>query len=173
MKDTKRKSVYRWMRVLHRDIGFFVIGLTVIYCISGIMLTYRDTDFLKSESQIEKTVDARLGANQLSRVLHLRELQVLSEDEKKIHFSKGTYDKETGVVSYVSKELPLVLKTFNNLHFVSSKDTRHWFTSLYAILLLFLALSSFWMYKPNNTYFKRGLTTATLGVFVSLVLILL
>lgn len=171
MENRNKKSTYRWMRVLHRDIGFFVIGLTVIYCISGIMLTYRDTGFLKSETAIEKTIDLGLRANQLGKVLKLREIEVLSEDEKEIRFSSGTYNKETGVASYLSKEIPLVLQSFNNLHKVPSKDSRHWFTSLYAVLLLFLAISSFWMYKPGNKYFQRVINTALLGVFVSLALI--
>lgn len=34
------KNIQHYMRVLHRDIGFFVIALTVIYCVSGIILTY-------------------------------------------------------------------------------------------------------------------------------------
>lgn len=173
MENMKSKSIYRWMRILHRDIGFFVIGLTVIYCISGIMLTYRDTDFLKSKTQIEKTIDSGLKENQLGMVLHLKEMQVLREDEKEILFSSGSYNKETGAVSYLSKEIPLVLRTFNNLHKVSSNDSRCWFTSLYAVLLLFLAISSFWMYKPGNKYFKRGIITAISGAFVSLLLIFL
>lgn len=173
MEDRKMKSIYRLMRILHRDIGFFVIGLTVIYCISGIMLTYRDTEFLKSETQIEKTIDPGLKANQLGRVLHLKEMQVLSEDEKEIRFSSGIYNKETGLVSYLSKDIPLVFQSLNKLHFVSSNDSRHWFTSLYAVSLLFLAISSFWMYKPGNKYFKRGIITAFSGAFGSLILILL
>lgn len=171
MEAIKSNSIYRLMRMLHRDIGFFVVGLTTIYCISGIMLTYRNTDFLKSETKIEKTIDLGLKANQLGRVLHLKEMQVLSEDENEIHFSNGTYDKKTGMVSYQSKEIPLVLRAFNNLHFVSGTDSRHWLTTTYAVSLLFLAISSFWMYKPGNKFFKRGMITALSGVFLSLALI--
>jgi hypothetical protein len=43
------------------------------------MLTYRDTEFLKSEIQIEKTLESGLKANQLGWALHLKEMQVLSE----------------------------------------------------------------------------------------------
>lgn len=172
MKERKN-SIYRWMRILHRDIGFFVIGLTVIYSISGLMLTYRDTEFLKSETQVEKTIHSGLSSNQLGSALHIKKMEIVSEDEKEVRFSSGTYNKETGVASYLSKELPVVLQAFNNLHFVSSNDSRHWFTTLYAIALLFLAISSFWMYKPGSTYFKRGIVIALLGVGVSLILILL
>jgi hypothetical protein len=173
MENAKRKSIYSWMRLLHRDIGFFAIGLTVIYCISGIMLTYRDTDFLKSETQIEKSTEPGLSANQLGRVLHLKSLNVINENEKEISFTDGTYNKETGVASYTSKELPALLRAFNSLHFVSSQDSRHWFTALYAISLLFLAISSFWMYKPGSKHFKRGIIISISGVVFSILLMLI
>lgn len=172
MEQEKRNSVYRWIRILHRDIGFFVVGLTVIYCISGIMLTYRDTKFLKSEMQVVRTVEPGLSASQLGRVLHIRELNVMSENDNEIKLANGIYDKATGVASYQSMEIPGVLKALNSLHTVSGQDSRHWFTVLYAISLCFLAVSSFWMYRPGSRYFKRGLTIAGLGVIASFVLVM-
>lgn len=171
MREGSNTSIFRWMRLLHRDIGFFAIGLTVIYCISGIMLTYRDTDFLKSETQIEKTVAPDLPANQLGRLLHLKEMKIVSEDEQEIHFTNGSYNKTSGIASYTSNELPTLLRNFNSLHFVSSKDSRHWFTALYAGALLFLAISSFWMYRPGTKYFKRGIITAVSGGLASILLL--
>ena len=102
MEKEKRTSAHRWMRILHRDIGFFVVGLTVIYCISGVMLTLRTTDFLKSETFIEKTIDSGLNAGQLNRALHLRDMKVVSENEHEIVFINGTYIKDTGAASYTS-----------------------------------------------------------------------
>jgi len=170
-KMAKGRSIYRWMRVLHRDIGFFVIGLTVIYCISGILLTYRDTQFLKSETLVERQLAPGLQANQLGKELRLRDMKVIGENEVIVQFNSGSYDKQTGIASYVSNELPMVLGIFNNLHKASSQDSRHWFTVLYAFLLLFLAVSSFWMYKPGSRYFKRGLITALSGVAASVLLL--
>ena len=171
MREGRNSQIYKWMRVLHRDIGFFAIGLTVIYCISGIILTYRETDFLKSETRIEKTVAPDLTANQLGRVLHLKDMKIVSEDEQEIRFTNGTYLKKSGLASYTANDLPWLLRKFNSLHFVSSKDSRHWFTALYAGALLFLALSSFWMYRPGTKYFKRGMITAGSGVLASIVLL--
>ena len=45
MEQKEKKSIHYYMRGLHRDIGFFLIGLTLIYSISGVLLIYRDTDF--------------------------------------------------------------------------------------------------------------------------------
>lgn len=173
MEQRQNISMQRWMRFLHRDIGFFAIGLTVIYCISGIMLTYRQTDFLKSEKRIETRVDVGLSSGELSRALRLKNLRVVSEDEQSINFSNGTYSKETGLASYSSKELPPVLSAFNTLHKANSSSAKHWFTLFYACCLGFLALSSFWMYRPENGNFKRGLVLASGGfAFALLVLVL-
>lgn len=164
--ETKH-SIFRIMRALHRDIGFFVIGLTVIYCISGVMLTYRETPFLKSETQVEKTVSPGLTASQLGRALHVKDIEIVGQDDKEIRFTAGSYNKETGLASYTNDEIPALLKAFNSLHTTSSGSARSIFTVLYAALLLFLAVSSFWMYRPGSRMFKRGLILAVLGIAAS------
>lgn len=166
-----KKLIYRWMRSLHRDIGFFVIGLTVIYCISGVMLTYRDTGFLKSETEIEKNIQPGLQAGQLGRALHLKNIEIVGQDEKEIRFTAGTYNRETGTAVYVGEEIPALLRAFNSLHVTPSKNTRSIFTVIYAGLLLFLALSSFWMYKPGSRFFKRGIIITASGLLASILLI--
>lgn len=167
-----KKSIYRIMRVLHRDIGFFVVGLTIIYCISGIMLTYRDTAFLKSETLVERNISPGLSANELGRALHLKDLEIVGQDDKMIRFTVGNYNKETGAASYTNQEIPALLKALNSLHTTSSSSARSLFTVLYAGLLSFLALSSFWMYKPGTKMFRRGLIISLLGIVSSVFLIM-
>lgn len=171
METVTRKSIYRWVRILHRDIGFFVIGLTIIYCVSGIMLTFRDTGFLKTETLIEKNIEPGLRADQLSIVLHLWDMKLIDQNDKEIRFLKGTYNKKTGVVIYLSEEIPGLLRAFNSLHVASSRDSRSPFTLIYAGMLLFLAISSFWMYKPGTRLFKRGIITALCGMTISILLV--
>lgn len=45
-EQKKKVSIQKLMRSLHRDIGFLLIGMTLIYCISGLLLIYRGNDFL-------------------------------------------------------------------------------------------------------------------------------
>ncbi|WP_163339084.1 hypothetical protein [Desulfopila sp. IMCC35008] len=159
------------MRFLHRDIGFFVIGLTVIYGISGIVLTYRDTGFLKSESYVQKYVEPGLTFDQLGKALHLRGITLVDQDDKVISFLKGSYNKETGLATYVNEEIPVLLRALNTLHIASSKDARSLFNVVFAGMLLFLAISSFWMYRPGTRLFKRGLVTALAGMVLSILLV--
>ena len=41
------------MRVIHRYLGFFLAGIMAVYALSGIVLVFRKTDFLKKEVKIE------------------------------------------------------------------------------------------------------------------------
>ncbi len=40
------KNLRYYMRFLHNNIGFFIVGLVIIYSLSGILQIYRDIDFL-------------------------------------------------------------------------------------------------------------------------------
>jgi hypothetical protein len=52
--NKKKISITQVMRALHRDIGFLVVGLIIIYSVSGLVLVFRGTDLLKVETVIEK-----------------------------------------------------------------------------------------------------------------------
>src|ERR1035437_3351408 len=136
------------MRSWHRDIGFFVIGLIIIYSLSGIILINRDTDFLKHDRLVEKTLSPGMDASELGKELHLKDFVILRTEGENDYFQNGTYNKVTGAVKYTKKELPSFLIKFTSLHKSSEKDFSHWFSPIFGILLLFLAISSLWMFKP-------------------------
>ncbi|MGE0079358.1 MAG: PepSY domain-containing protein [Bacteroidales bacterium] len=157
MTTKEKKSLNYYMRALHRDIGFLVIGFTLIFCISGILLIFRETDFLKQEQIVEKTISPNMESSKLAGALHLHDFKVLKEQDGIVYFQDGTYDTATGHISYKSKELPSFLNKLNNIHKSSSRNVIHWFTLIYGVALLFLAISSFWMYKPKTKMFRRNI----------------
>jgi hypothetical protein len=165
-------SLTKQMRSWHRYIGFFVIGLTAIYSISGVLLTFRDTDFLKSATLVEETLTPNMTAIDLGMTLHLRTLKIVEQEEDVLKFDKGTYNKATGQVSYVSMEWPGWLRAIAGLHRVSSRDSRLWFAILYGAALLFLAISSFWMYSPRVKHFKRGVYISIAGGAAAILLLI-
>jgi hypothetical protein len=173
VEQKEKKSITHTMRSLHRDIGFFVIGLIVIYSLSGVVLIYRDTNFLKHEKLVEKKLSPNMELSELGKVLHMRDFQVLKTDGAIVYFQNGTYDKETGVVKYSTKELPAWISKFNALHQASSRSLVHWFTTVLGVLLLFLAISSFWMFKPKTKLFRRGIYFAVSGIIAAIILLLL
>ena len=42
-------NINNTMRVYHRYLGFFLAGIMAVYAISGIVLIFRETPFLKSD----------------------------------------------------------------------------------------------------------------------------
>lgn len=167
----RKKSITYYMRLLHRDVGFFIIGLIVIYSISGIVLTFRDTNILKYERQVEQQLEPNLQANELSEALRMRRFNVESENAEIIDFGNGTYIKETGLATYSVYELPAILEQFNDLHKTMSSNAASPFTAILGFLLLFMAVSSLWMFKTTSPHFKRGMVLTVVGILVSVALL--
>lgn len=177
MQQKGEKTIYYYMRALHRDIGFFTLGLIVIYSLSGILLIYRDVDFLKCERTIEKKLSADLEPSELSKAMidafHIKNAKVTRTEGEMIYVEKGSYNKTTGVAAYTTKDYPFPLNKFVNLHKISSGKPAHWFAAIFGLLFLFLALSSFWMYKKGTGLFRRGIYIAGAGIIVSILVLLL
>ena len=55
------------MRIYHRYLGFFLSGIMAMYAISGIILIFRNTDFLKNEKVNEVTLDANLPDEEIGK----------------------------------------------------------------------------------------------------------
>ena len=94
------------MRVYHRYLGFFLAGIMAVYAISGVVMIFRDTDFLKREKQIEKKLAPGLKVDELGQAIRIRNLKSESETSELIRFQQGNYNKMTGVTVYTTKSLP-------------------------------------------------------------------
>lgn len=169
--ERNKKSIHHYMRALHRDIGFLMIGLTLVYAISGFILIFRDKDFLKVAQHTEKQLPPNLNESSLGDAIHLRDFNVTKTENEVIFFTQGTYDQKSGKASYTEKVYPQAIKKLNQLHLTSGKNAIHWFATLYALLLLFLAISSFWMYKPGHRLFRRGILFAGIGLLLALFIV--
>lgn len=169
--NRRKNNTQRIMRALHRDVGFFIIGLIVIYSISGIVLTYRNTQLFKSEYRVEKNLEPGMETTELGEALHMRRFRVESESDNFVYFESGTYNKETGLASYSSYELPSILDRFIRLHKTESGSIRSYFTVALGISLGFMAISSLWLYKPGTNRSKRGFILTAVGVVVSVLLL--
>ena len=170
------KNIQYYMRVLHRDIGFFVISLTVIYCLSGLLLTYENTNFLKSERQIEQQLAPNMPLMMVARLIGDKGFRIQNMEDGTVAFqglvSRGTYNRMTGELRYTAMKYPRILEMFNALHKTRHENKVHIFTVAYSILLLFLAVSSFFMYKPGSRVLKRGIIISILGVIASVLMML-
>jgi hypothetical protein len=167
----KIKDTRSFMRITHRYLGFFLAGIMAVYAVSGVLLIYRDTDFLKKEKKIDKVIAKNLSEKELGKELKMKNLEVEKTEGSVLKFKQGTYDAATGQAKYTKKELPFVLDKMTKLHKSQSKDTLSPLNAFFGIALFFFVISSFWMFNPKTKAFKRGMVFTIVGLVVSIILI--
>ena len=169
MKTKKSFSFY--MRIVHRYLGFFLAGIMAVYALSGIVLIYRETDFLKSEKIIEKNLDPGLSTEELGKTMRIRDFKITRTEEDIVYFENGTYNSKTGLIHYTSKELPSILKKLAELHKATSKQPLYWLNVFFGIALFFFVVSSFFMFKPNTKNLREGIYISIAGIILTVLLL--
>lgn len=161
------------MRVYHRYLGFFLAGIMAMYAISGIVLIFRETGFLKSEKQITRTIKPNLTKEDLGRELRIRDLKITSEDGDIISFPQGTYHKASGEAKYMVKELPAFINKLTKVHKATTKDPLFFLNIFFGVSLLFFVISAFYMFLPSSSIFKKGLYFTLAGIVLFIILLLI
>lgn len=177
-KKVKGKSATYYVRCLHRDIGYLMLGLSLVYALSGVILIYKDTDFLKSPQRVEAVLPQHMPFSEVARELHLRRYEVTGNAGGVVSFrdganlTDGMYDANSGSVSYVANRFPVVVDQFIRLHKLNSSKVLQYIGVLYGALLLFLALSSLFMFKLHSRNFRRGIVLSSTGTLMALVFLM-
>ena len=161
----------RFMRVVHRYLGFFLAGIMAVYAMSGTVLIFRDTDFLKREVLVEKTIEPNISAKDLGPSLRIKGLKVSKEEGGILYFEQGIYNQATGEANYTVKELPLLIDKMTHLHKATTSHPLFWLNIFFGVSLLFFVVSAFWMYTPKTSIFKKGMYFALAGLAFALVLL--
>lgn len=162
-----------WMRLGHRYLGFFMAGIMLIYALSGILLVFRDTDFLKYDKHIQTQVATNLDEKQLGKALKLKTVDINNRNGNVLMFKEGQYNAATGEANYTVKKLPMVLEKMTNFHKAPSKGSMGGLNTLFGACLLFFVLSSFFLFAPKSQIFKRGMVFVGLGAVLSVALVML
>jgi hypothetical protein len=170
-KEKSMSTTNQKMRIYHRYLGFFLAGIMAIYSLSGIVLIFRDTNTFKITKEYQKTLAPNLSTEQLGKEIKIKELKAETETEQIISFKQGTYDKVSGEAKYTIQELPTVLKKLTDLHKAETKDPLYYLNIFFGVSLLFFVVSSFWMFMPSTTIFKKGLYFTLAGIVLALVML--
>lgn len=169
---SKQREFSNKMRTYHRYLGFFLAGIMAMYSISGIVLIFRDTDFLKQETLYEKKLEPGLNAETVGKEIKIKKLEFQSVEGVVATFQQGSYNLENGDVAYTTKALPLVLDKMTHLHKAKSTDPLYILNIFFGLALLFFVLSSFWMFLPGTSIFKKGLYFSAAGMALVIILLL-
>ncbi|MEQ8242450.1 MAG: hypothetical protein RLO12_09075 [Fulvivirga sp.] len=159
------------MRVIHRYLGFFLAGIMAVYSLSGIVLIFRDTDFLKQEKIITKSIETNVSGEEIGQKLGVRNFSIEKEEGNLVYFGNGTYDKSTGEANITVKSLPYVLDKMTHMHKAKSGDALFFLNIFFGLSLFFFVISSFWMFMPKTSVFKKGMYFTAGGVVLTLILL--
>jgi hypothetical protein len=159
------------MRYLHNKVGFFIVGLVMIYGLTGLLQTYRYTGLLKREVAHEKQLQPNLPWPGIGLGLRLPNFKVNRTEGNMVYFNEGSYNAETGMTKYVTQEWRAWLIPLLKLHTTSAQSRVHYFTVLFGIALLFMSVSAFWMFKPGTKAFSSGVYLTVAGIVASIILL--
>ncbi|MGL5683377.1 MAG: hypothetical protein ACRDDZ_10075 [Marinifilaceae bacterium] len=165
----KAKQWNKWMRSTHRYVGFFMVGVMFVYALSGILLFYRNTDFLKDEITTVQVLEQSLNAEDVGKALKIRGIKVIEETDNIIVFAGGSYNKQTGESTYTRKEVKAPFNKMITFHKMTSQNPMHYVGIFSGIGLLLLVITSFWMFQPQSKFFKRGMVIAIIGVIITVI----
>ena len=178
-KRRRKVAVRPWLRALHRDIGYFAVGLTIVYACSGLAVNHLK-DWDPNFKQVNRTHhlalplptedDAAAKSVLASLAVHEepREVYRASDTQLDVVFDKRTFhvDTTTGVVHEEGQAARPLLRAANWLHLNRGKRAWTYVADFYAAFLLFLAISGLFMIPGRKGLIGRGAIVALLGALV-------
>jgi hypothetical protein len=159
------------MRIYHRYLGFFLAGIMAIYSVSGIVMIFRDTDFLKKENLKVLNVASGLKSDEVGPAIKLKNLKIKSDTLDVVTFEQGTYNRTTDVAEFTVKELPYLINKMTKMHKATNKDPLYYLNIFFGVALMFFVISSFYMFMPGTTIFKKGMYFTIAGIILTLVML--
>ncbi len=184
-----RKTLRRWNNAIHRDLGYFFFGMTLIYALSGIILNhFKSGDFVHPDySKKFEELTIAIPPNAIAdKTFAMKALEQVHEEKHYRSFVTGTgylqifFDSGSLYVDMVSGKAELekktpryILKEFNLLHYNSIKHWFTWFSDAYAIAMVLLAITGLFILRGKNGIKWRGAVLALIGIIIPAIIILL
>lgn len=179
-------NISKFNRITHRDIGYLVAGLTIIYALSGIALNHKhdwNPNYI-IESQKFNTI-IHVSRETMNDEIAKKILNDLPESPvfKTWYFPSGnnltifveggsvrinTVDG-TGVLERLSKR-PI----FYQLNFLHYNPGRWWkyFSDIFCIALITVVITGLFLVKGKNGITKRGAILTAAGIILPLIFLI-
>jgi len=179
--DRKKINWRRWNNLLHRDLGYLCVGLTVIYAISGIAVNHVHhwNPNYKIE-RVEETIEPiPLSDRETMVALAVERLKLPELPNESFRPDPGTLqmfydgwsvqvDVAAGIAMVERPRDRIILRDSNFLHLNHPKGVWTYVADVYAFLLLFLAISGMFVLKGKAGLTGRGKWFILAGVLVPL-----
>lgn len=182
------KRLRLWARPLHRDLGFFFAGITLIYAVSGIAVNHSGAWDPSFEIDIEE-VSFQLPEQQrdlteqhiLDNLDHLgiaradyRTFACPSPSRVKVYLKNGSIDAKHGqpVATYETIRRRPLLYEVNFLH-LNPKGWWTVFSDAFAVALILIAITGLVLTSGRSGLTRRGGLLLALGLVAPFMALLL
>ena len=168
-----------WLRAIHRDLGYFCVGLTFVYAFSGLAVNHIadwEPNFrqIKREGQLPLPLPAsdeqlaEVAARSLGLQTPVRESYRTDEQTLQVVLDRSTLsiDTSSGRVHEDSQEPRFFLRAANWLHLNRGKKAWTYIADAYATGLLVLSLTGLWMFPGRKGLLGRAGLIAMAGALV-------
>lgn len=181
------KNLRKWSRILHRDIGFFFIGTTLIYAISGIALNHLsdwNPNYSVENKNFTTEIILKNNASVKNNILLLLD-KVDHRENYKQHYYPNAQNLKiflkggssimvdvvngTGRAEYLKKR-PVFYEA-NYLHYNPNKIWM-WFSDIFAGALILFSITSLFMIKGKKGVIGRGGIYLLLGIIIPILFLM-
>ena len=176
-----RKFKWRkWNRAVHRDLGYFFFGITIIYAISGIAINHADDwnpNYMISRYEFNAHLPDNPGKDVVKQMLtDLEEEGTYKKhffpqpNHLKVFIKNGTVEvnMETGIGILEKVKKRPIIKEMNYLHY---NPVKWWtiYSDIYVVALLIISISGLFILKGPKGITKRGAWLTIVGILIPLV----
>lgn len=174
-------------RAVHRDLGYFFFGMTIIYAISGIAINHVK-DWNPNYDITQKKVKAgRLVSNpnptkteviailkEFGEAENYKKHYFPGENRMKVFLESGSImlDTQTGRGELEKIKRRPILYEMNYLHYNPGKWWKY-FSDAFCVGLFILAITGLFVLKGKNGITGRGAWLTTIGVLLPLIFLIL
>jgi uncharacterized protein len=177
-------KIRRFIRLLHRDIGYVAFGLTIIYSISGIAVNHVNDwnpNYIITKDTL--SIPLHIDSSFSSEVLVDNFIESYSiKDSLKSYFRSSpssidiffnnktlsaSFSKNIAVLENVKSRT--IIRETNFLHLNNPKKLWTWVADIFALSLIILAGTGLFMIKGKNGIKGRGKWFTVLGVLIPII----
>ncbi len=174
-------TVVKWLRNIHRDLGFLMVGVSIIYGVSGMLVNHMgESDPAFKSVQESIVIDNNLMSSELPEAFASRGLPVIKrvfaidETHSRIMLEGGVgvYNSANGELVYEQHRRRPVIYWFNRLHYNRVKGW-HVMGDLFAVSLIFFAVSGLFMVKGRKGVSGRGKWYLIVGILIPIIYVII
>jgi hypothetical protein len=180
-------KIRKLLRILHRDFGYFIVGMTIVYAVSGILLNHRhdfnpDYKIIVEDFTFDKSEYGKYSALEVENILSglpfdmtYKKHYTTEEGYIKVFIENGevVIDPEKGEGRFQYLQRRPVFFEINRLHRATIGSVWKWVSDIMAFILLLVAITGLFLLKGKRGFTRWGWWLTIAGFIVPLIFALL